>query len=129
MWRTSMQVRPAGRFSGPVVVSMRPIKRSQLELAQQVTGELPLAHGHPLHVGDPEQIGIRDLAHPDWGDPIAPLEDEVPVFWACGVTPQALIMAAQPEFAITHVPGHMFITDVPDTAIRNREPGLSNLLS
>jgi uncharacterized protein YcsI (UPF0317 family) len=128
MWRTSLQVRPAGRFRGPVVVSMRPIRRDQLDLAQRVTAELPLAHGAPLHVGDPEAIGIHDLARPDWGDAILPLEDEVPVFWACGVTPQALIASVRPEFAITHAPGHMFITDVPDAAIRGREPALAALV-
>ena len=127
MWRTSIEVQPAGRFHGPVVVSMRPIKASQLELTARVTAELPLAHGEPLQVGNPERIGITDLAHPDWGDPILPLEDEVPVFWACGVTPQALIMAAKPEFAITHAPGHMFITDVRDSAITGRGPALAAL--
>ena len=111
-----------------VVVSMRPIKRSQIELATRVTGELPLAHGGPLHVGDPQRIGITDLAQPDWGDPILPLEDEVPVFWACGVTPQALIMATRPELAITHAPGHMFITDVRDAAIAGRQPALETLV-
>ena len=128
MWRTSVEVQPAGRFHGPVVVSMRPIKLSQLELVASVTGELPLAHGGPLQVGDPERIGVTDLAHPHWGDPILPLEDEVPVFWACGVTPQALIMAARPEFAITHAPGHMFITDVRDAAILGRQPTLAALV-
>jgi uncharacterized protein YcsI (UPF0317 family) len=129
MWRTSLQVQPVGRFRGPVVVSMRPIRKDQLELAERVTAELPLAHGAPLHVGDPEKIGIGDLGRPEWGDAILPLEDEVPVFWACGVTPQALIMAARPEFAITHAPGHMFITDVPDAAIRGRQPALAQLIS
>jgi uncharacterized protein YcsI (UPF0317 family) len=125
MWRTTLQVQPVGRFRGPVVVSMRPIRTDQLELVRRVTAELPLAHGAPLHVGDPEAIGISDLAHPDWGDPILPLEDEVPVFWACGVTPQALIASARPELAITHAPGHMFITDVPAAAIWGRKPGLA----
>jgi uncharacterized protein YcsI (UPF0317 family) len=129
MWRTSLQVRPAGRFRGPVVVSMRPIHESQLELAAHVTSELPLAHGGPLHVGDPERIGIADLGRPDWGDPILPLPGEVPVFWACGVTPQALIMAARPDLAITHAPGHMFVTDVHDATIEGRQPGLETLVS
>ncbi len=129
MWRTSLQVQPVGRFRGSVVVSMRPIRKDQLELAERVTAELPLAHGAPLHVGDPEKIGIGDLGRPEWGDAILPLGDEVPVFWACGVTPQALIMAVRPEFAITHAPGHMFITDVPDAAIRGRQPALAPLIS
>jgi uncharacterized protein YcsI (UPF0317 family) len=113
MWRTSIQVQPAGRFRGPLVVSMRPIRRDQLELAQAVTARLPLAHGAPIHAGDPAEIGIADLSRPDWGDAILPEPGEVPVFWACGVTPQALIMTARPSFAITHAPGHMFITDRP----------------
>ena len=129
MWRTSIEVEPAGRFRGPMVVSMRPIHRDQLELARRVTTELPLAHGEPVHIGDPEKIGITDLGRPDWGDAIEPLADEVPVFWACGVTPQALITAAKPDFAITHAPGHMFITDVPDLAVKGREPALAALVS
>ncbi len=120
MFRTSLDVKPAGRFRGPLVVSMRPIRKDQVELARRVTEELPLAHGAPIHAGDPTQIGIPDLTRPDWGDAILPLADEVPVFWACGVTPQTLIMSAQPEIAITHAPGHMFITDVPDDAIKVR---------
>jgi uncharacterized protein YcsI (UPF0317 family) len=128
MFRTSLEVQPVGRFHGPLVVSMRPIRKDQLELARRVTAELPLAHGAPIQVGDPEQIGIADLSQPDWGDAILPLADEVPVFWACGVTPQALIMRAQPELAITHAPGHMFITDVPDALIKRRAPALTALL-
>jgi uncharacterized protein YcsI (UPF0317 family) len=127
MWRTSLQLAPAGRFSGPLVVSMRPIKRSQLELAIRVTGELPVAHGAPIQVGEPGRIGIRDLAQPDWGDAILPEPDEVPVFWACGVTPQALIIAIRPAFAITHAPGHMFISDVPVSSIRGRQLELGAL--
>ena len=127
MFKTSIDCAPVGVFSGPMVVSMRPIARDQLELATRVTAEYPLAHGAPLHLGDPGEIGITDLRSPDWGDPIEPLPDEVPVFWACGVTPQAVIMSVQPEFAITHAPGHMFITDVPDTEIRGREPELAGV--
>jgi uncharacterized protein YcsI (UPF0317 family) len=129
MWRTSIEVQPAGRFRGPMVVSMRPIREDQVELAERVTAEFPLAHGAPVHIGDPEKIGITDLGRPDWGDAIEPLAGEVPVFWACGVTPQALVMAAKPDFAITHAPGHMFITDVPDVAIKGREPALAALVS
>jgi uncharacterized protein YcsI (UPF0317 family) len=112
-----------------MVVSMRPIREDQVELAERVTAEFPLAHGAPVHIGDPEKIGITDLGRPDWGDAIEPLAGEVPVFWACGVTPQALVMAAKPDFAITHAPGHMFITDVPDVAIKGREPALAALVS
>ena len=125
MFKTSLQCEPKGAFHGPVVVSMRPVARDQVELATRVTEDYPLAHGGPLHIGDPAAIGIEDLASPDWGDAIELLADEVPVFWACGVTPQALIMSVQPEFAITHAPGHMFITDVPDTQILRRQPDLA----
>ncbi|ATL68898.1 putative hydro-lyase [Nocardia terpenica] len=114
MFVTRLTCVPAGRFHGPVVVSMRPIHRDSVATAQRVTAALPLAHGAPLHIGDPEAIGITDLARPDFGDPIEPEPDEVPVFWACGVTPQAVIVASRPALAITHAPGHMFITDLGD---------------
>jgi len=120
MFTTSLACAPAGRFHGPVVVSMRPIARDQVELATRVTAEYPLAHGAPLHAGDPAAIGIADVGRPDFGEAMAPLPDEVPVFWACGVTPQAVIMAVRPELAITHAPGHMFLTDVTDSEIRGR---------
>ncbi|MQA86349.1 MAG: putative hydro-lyase [Streptosporangiales bacterium] len=120
MWATSIPCTPAGRFHGPTVVSMRSIRKDQVDLATRVTADYPLAHGAPLHSGDPAAIGITDLDRPDWGDPIEVREDEVPVFWACGVTPQAAIMAARPEFAITHSPGHMFITDIPDDDTKGR---------
>lgn len=112
MFVTSIPCAPAGRFHGPLVVSMRPIAREHVELARRVTAEQPLAHGAPVHAGDPAEIGVADLARPDYGDPIEPESDEVPVFWACGVTPQAVIATVKPEFAITHAPGHMFITDL-----------------
>lgn len=120
MFVTSMQCEPAGRLHGPVVVSMRPIAAEQVDRAAEITGRYPLAHGAPLHVGDPRAIGIEDLRHPDWGDAIEVAPDEVPVFWACGVTPQAIIRAVQPEIAVTHAPGHMFITDLPDEMILGR---------
>jgi uncharacterized protein YcsI (UPF0317 family) len=120
MFTTSLECAPAGRFHGPVVVSMRPIASDQVELATRVTAEYPLAHGAPLHAGDPPAIGIADMSRPDFGEAIAPLPDETPVFWACGVTPQAVLMAVRPDFAITHAPGHMFVTDVTDAAIRGR---------
>ena len=109
---TSIPCAPVGRFHGPLVVSMRPIARERVELARRVTAEQPVAHGAPVHVGDPAAIGIADLVRPEYGDPIEPEDGEVPVFWACGVTPQAVIAAVKPEFAITHAPGHMFITDL-----------------
>jgi uncharacterized protein YcsI (UPF0317 family) len=122
MFTTSIQCAPAGRFHGPMVVSMRPIERSQVELVERVTAQLPLAHGAPIQVGDGAAIGIRDLSRPDFGEPIEPLPGEVPVFWACGVTPQAAIMAVRPELAITHAPSHMFITDVPEDQVLGRAP-------
>jgi uncharacterized protein YcsI (UPF0317 family) len=120
MFETSVACAPVGRFHGRVVVSMRPIERSSVDVARQVTSEYPLAHGSPLQVGEPEAIGIADLARPDYGDAIEPSADEVAVFWACGVTSQSVIRSVRPELAITHAPGHMFITDVPDSAIRFR---------
>jgi uncharacterized protein YcsI (UPF0317 family) len=117
MFRTSRRCEPAGRFHGPVVVSMRTIAEDQVERARAVTAKLPFAHGAPLHSGDPSVLGITDLAAPDWGDPM-PLEPgEVPVFWACGVTPQAVLAEVRPEIAITHAPGHMFVTDLRVTEL------------
>lgn len=112
MFRTSLRCRQVGRFNGPVVVSMRAIAESEVDRAVAITGELPLAHGAPLHVGDPARLGIDDLSAPDWGDPIDVRPGEVPVFWACGVTPQAVLAEVRPELAITHSPGHMFLTDL-----------------
>jgi uncharacterized protein YcsI (UPF0317 family) len=122
MFVTSVACTPVGRFHGPMVVSMRPIARSQLDVTRRVTEELPLAHGAPVSIGHPEQLGIRDVSRPDFGDVLEPGPDEEPVFWACGVTPQAVIMAVKPELAITHAPGHMFLTDVPEAEILGREP-------
>lgn len=125
MFKTSIAAEPVGPFHGPMVVSMRPIRSDQLELACRVTADYPLAHGGPIHTGDPTEIGVADVMNPDWGDPIEVLDNEVAAFWACGVTPQAVIMAARPDFAITHAPGHMFITDVRDGEIWRREPVLA----
>ena len=118
MYRTSRECRPAGRLSGPLVVSMRPVPASLVVTAVQVTGRMPQVHGAPVHVGDPASLGIADLAAPDFGDPVELQPGDVPVFWACGVTPQAALMASRPPFAITHAPGHMFVTDVPDAVYR-----------
>lgn len=112
MYRTNVACRPAGRLHGPLVVSMRPIRGCQVPTAVEVTARMPEVHGAPVHVGAPEALGIVDLTRPDYGDPVEIRSDELPVFWACGVTPQAAISAARPPFAITHAPGHMFITDV-----------------
>jgi len=119
MYRTNVPCRPAGRLSGELVVSMRPIPAGQVTTAVQVTGRMPRVHGAPVHVGAPEQLGIHDLSAPDFGDPVEAHEGDVPVFWACGVTPQAALMASRPPFAITHAPGHMFVTDAPDSDYRD----------
>jgi uncharacterized protein YcsI (UPF0317 family) len=114
MYRTSRPCRPAGRFSGPLVVSMRPMTPEQAVAATRVCARFPRAHGVPIHFGDPESIGIRDLSKPDYGDAVEIRPGEVPVFWACGVTPQAALMQARLPLAITHKPGHMFLTDLRD---------------
>ena len=114
MYITNRSCRSAGVFSGPLVVSMRPIPASLIPRAVEVTARFPLAHGAPVQVADPEAIGIIDLSHPDFGDPVSIRPGEHPVFWACGVTPQAVAMHAKPELMITHAPGHMFITDLID---------------
>lgn len=114
MYITNIECEPAGIFSGPTVVSMRPMKKELVEKAIKITAKLPQVHGSPIHVGNPEEIGIRDINKPDFGDSVTINEGEVPVFWACGVTPQAAIMKIKPEFVITHSPGHMFIGDILD---------------
>ncbi|PSK96713.1 uncharacterized protein YcsI (UPF0317 family) [Murinocardiopsis flavida] len=115
MYTTNRPCRPAGRFSGPLVVSMRPVPADQVADAVRVTARYPSVHGAPVHVGDPAALGIGDLAEPDFGDPVDVRPGEVPLFWACGVTPQAAVMASAPPFAIAHAPGHMAVTDVADT--------------
>lgn len=112
MYRTSVETMPAGRFHGPLVVSMRPMKAADAIRAIQITGRLPNVHGAPVHLGRPDLIGIADLAGPDYGDPVPVGPDEIPVFWACGVTPQSVIATARPPFCITHYPGSMLVTDL-----------------
>ena len=114
MYVTNIPTIPAGIFSGPMVVSMRPIPIAKVVRAVQITSRFPGAHGAPIHIGDPDRIGINDLARPDYGDPIEIKEDEIPVFWACGVTPQAVALRSKPPLMITHSPGYMFITDLLD---------------
>jgi uncharacterized protein YcsI (UPF0317 family) len=114
MFITGDQCRPAGIFGGPLVVSMRPIPADRVPVAVSVTARYPAVHGAPVHVGSPAALGIADLAKPDFGDPVDCRDGDVPVFWACGVTPQVALARACLEFAITHAPGHMLITDVPD---------------
>jgi uncharacterized protein YcsI (UPF0317 family) len=114
MFRTSTRCRSAGSFAGPLVVSMRPVPPDRVAAAVSVTARYPAVHGAPVHVGSPEALGIADVSRPDYGDPVTFPDSDVPVFWACGVTPQAALESACPPLAITHAPGHMFITDVPD---------------
>lgn len=111
MYRTDIATVPAGRWHGPMVVSMRPLTPADTIRATEISGRYPEMHGAPVHVGDPAAIGIRDIARPDYGDPVAILPGEQPVFWACGVTPQAAIAVVKPPFCITHAPGCMLITD------------------
>ena len=114
MYITDIPTTKAGEFSGPMVVSMRPIPREKIVRAVQVTSRFPAVHGAPIHIGDPEAIGIRDISAPELGDASEIRDGEVPVFWACGVTPQAVAMSSKPPLMITHSPGHMFITDMRD---------------
>ncbi len=113
MYRTTIACRPAGMFSGPLVVSMRPIPAHLVAAAVQISGRYPSVHGAPVHVGAPEALGIRDIDRPDWGDALPIRDGEVPVFWACGVTPQAVAQATRPPLMITHAPGCVFVTDIP----------------
>jgi uncharacterized protein YcsI (UPF0317 family) len=117
MYRTNIRCMPAGRFAGPLVVSMRPLAPADAIRAIQITSRFPSVHGAPVHIGLPEAIGIEDLAMPDYGDSVPMREGELPVFWACGVTPQAVIAEAKPEFCITHAPGSMLITDLLNTKL------------
>jgi uncharacterized protein YcsI (UPF0317 family) len=114
MYRTNIACQPAGVFHGPLVVSMRPLKPADAIRAVQITARYPAVHGAPVHIGLPKQIGISDLARPDFGDAVPVASNELPVFWACGVTPQAVAMAARPSLMITHSPGCMFVTDLRD---------------
>jgi uncharacterized protein YcsI (UPF0317 family) len=112
MYRTSVATTPAGAFHGPMVVSMRPLRAADAIRAVQITSRFPAVHGAPVHIGDPALIGIRSIADPDYGDAVEVMPDELPVFWACGVTPQAALAAARLPFAITHAPGSMLVTDL-----------------
>lgn len=118
MYNTSIPCTPAGVFHGNMVVSMRPIPQDMISRSVLITGEMPRVHGAPVHIGDPEAIGITDLEHPDYGDMVTIRKGEVPVFWPCGVTPQNVIMSTKPEIAITHAPGHMLITDTLNTKLK-----------
>jgi uncharacterized protein YcsI (UPF0317 family) len=117
MYRTSIACVPSGPFAGPMVVSMRPFRPADAIRAIQITSRFPSVHGAPVHIGKPELIGITDLGRPDYGDPVEVRDDELPVFWACGVTPQAVIATVKPAFAITHWPGAMLVTDLKNTRL------------
>ena len=112
VYRTTIETKPAGPFRGPMLVSMRPFTPANAIRAIQVTSRFPNVHGAPVHFGDPDAIGITDIDNPDYGGNPGIKEGEVPVFWACGVTPQAIMEFAKPPFSITHKAGHMLITDL-----------------
>lgn len=117
MYVTSLDCVPAGIFSGKLVVSMRPMLPKDAIRAIQICSRFPSVHGAPVHFGDPAAIGIHDINSPDYGDAVDIRPGEVPVFWACGVTPQQAILQAKPEFSITHSPGHMLVTDIPNSTL------------
>ncbi len=112
MFISSIPCKSAGVFHGPLVVTMRPIPSDKVTRAVQITSRYASVHGAPIHIGDPSTIGIKDLRKPDFGDPVTMKKREIPVFWACGVTPQAVVMETKPDLCITHAPGHMFISDM-----------------
>lgn len=118
MYKTNIPCKSAGVFHGNMVVSMRPIPYELVTKAVMVTGAMPKVHGAPVHIGEPSVIGIEDLSKPDFGDAVTIKEGEVPVFWPCGVTPQAVVMASKPRFCITHAPGHMLVTDVKNINLK-----------
>jgi uncharacterized protein YcsI (UPF0317 family) len=113
MFISSLACVPAGRFHGPMVVTMRPIPAAQVEHVRAISSRYPHAHGAPVHVGDPEVIGITDLGRPDFGEPVPIDAQEIPVFWGCGVTTQAVAIQARVDLMITHEPAQMFVTDLP----------------
>lgn len=117
MYRTTIPCRSAGRFSGDMVVSMRPMLAASAIRAIQICSRFPSVHGAPVHLGDPSLIGIKDIERPDFGDPVTIRENELPVFWACGVTPQVALEAARPPLCITHSPGCMLVTDLPNSKL------------
>jgi uncharacterized protein YcsI (UPF0317 family) len=117
MFRTNIDCTPAGPYAGKMVVSMRPFAAADAIRAVQICTRFPSVHGAPVHLGDPGLIGIADIAKPDYGDPVSVAEHELPVFWACGVTPQVALEAARPPFAITHSPGYMLVSDLRNSQL------------
>ncbi len=122
MYRTNIPCESVGVFHGPLIVSMRPMTAEQAARADRVTSEYPRVHGGPIQIGDPSAIGVRDLTQPDYGEAVSIHPGEIPVFWACGVTPMEAIQHARPEIAITHEPGYMFVTDLRDQDLRGANP-------
>lgn len=118
MYMTNIDCEPAGVFSGKMVVSMRPLPREQVVKAVNITASMPRVHGTPIHIGDPALIGIQDINKPDFGEAVTVRAGETPVFWACGVTPQSIMMHSRPAFCITHAPGHMLITDIKNSDLK-----------
>src|SRR3954469_7404182 len=117
MYRTNVDTVPAGPFRGKLVVSMRPFTPAEAIRAVEITSRYPRVHGSPVHLGRPDLIGISDLNKPWAGDPTEVRADELPVFWACGITPQSVVLDAKPSFCITHAPGHMLVTDLENSAL------------
>lgn len=118
MYVTNIDCQPAGCFAGKMVVSMRPFTPQQASLAVQITAAMPRVHGAPIHIGEPAELGIADVGKPDFGDAVTIKPGEIPVFWPCGVTPQAVVMASKPEIVITHAPGHMLILDAKNLDLK-----------
>ena len=119
MYKTNIATKKVGPFEGPMVVSMRPMTPEKAEIARAITEKMPNVHGAPVHMGDPAEIGIADIMKPDYGDPVDIYEGEIPVFWPCGVTPQAAVENAKPPIVITHAPGHMFLTDIKNAELND----------
>jgi uncharacterized protein YcsI (UPF0317 family) len=112
MYITNRQCEPAGPFSAPLVVTMRPVPHEMVSRAVQITSRYASVHGAPIHIGDEKVLGIMDLSRPDFGDPVTIKDGETPVYWACGVTSTLAVLSAKPSLCITHAPGYMFVTDV-----------------
>ena len=119
MFKTNIQTEKVGPFEGPMVCSMRPMTPEQAKKAYEITVKMPNVHGAPVQIGEPEKIGVTDVMKPDYGDAVEIREGEIPVFWPCGVTPQAAVENAKPPVVITHVPGHMFITDIVNAELND----------
>jgi len=118
MYRTTRETVPVGRFAGPIVVSMRPFTLEEAEQAAEITAHYPMAHGAPIHIGNPDALGIRDIDAPEFGRAVTIAPGRITAFWACGVTPQEALAAAKPPLAITHAPGQMFVADITAESTR-----------